>query len=327
MVACFAVTPILTAIVRRLLIIILYIFSVLLFAQAAHAQSNTLTLSKIWVNGKPGDCVSLQIDGGRGATPGSSTVGGVSVDAIARTSSGNRITISENFIVGDANNYDVSFSCWRNSNGANVPLTGSGLSRSLIISSGSGVSCTITNSRKPVSLTLRKQWVNASVGNAVTVSTNGYLNNGNFNSVANMANEIDTGGAFTVYAGGVGQIIEDFTNGSAVNYFSSLSCTGNTNALSGTTLTIHHNDIAIICTYTNRLRVAMTMTKTSAVISDPVNGSTNPKMIPGAFVDYTLTINNPASYSIDSDSIIAMDQLPGPINLYVLPISPEVGPG
>jgi uncharacterized repeat protein (TIGR01451 family) len=37
---------------------------------------------------------------------------------------------------------------------------------------------------------------------------------------------------------------------------------------------------------------ALTITKTSAVISDPFNGGTNPKAIPGAIVEYTVTIAN-----------------------------------
>jgi len=36
----------------------------------------------------------------------------------------------------------------------------------------------------------------------------------------------------------------------------------------------------------------LTVTKSEAVISDPVNGTTNPKAIPGATVEYTLTITN-----------------------------------
>jgi len=38
----------------------------------------------------------------------------------------------------------------------------------------------------------------------------------------------------------------------------------------------------------------LTVTKASAVISDPSNGTTNPKAIPGAVVEYTVTISNAA---------------------------------
>jgi uncharacterized repeat protein (TIGR01451 family) len=38
----------------------------------------------------------------------------------------------------------------------------------------------------------------------------------------------------------------------------------------------------------------LTVTKTSAVISDPFNGTTNPKAIPGAVIEFTITITNAA---------------------------------
>ena len=41
----------------------------------------------------------------------------------------------------------------------------------------------------------------------------------------------------------------------------------------------------------------LTVTKTSAVISDPINGTTNPLAIPGALIEYTVTIANAAGAS------------------------------
>ena len=41
----------------------------------------------------------------------------------------------------------------------------------------------------------------------------------------------------------------------------------------------------------------LSVTKTSAVISDPTNSTTNPKAIPGAIIEYTITIANGASAS------------------------------
>jgi len=38
----------------------------------------------------------------------------------------------------------------------------------------------------------------------------------------------------------------------------------------------------------------MTVTKTSAVYSDPFNGTTSPKAIPGAVITYTVTVANAA---------------------------------
>jgi hypothetical protein len=46
------------------------------------------------------------------------------------------------------------------------------------------------------------------------------------------------------------------------------------------------------------LAAALTATKTSKIISDPVNGSTNPKMIPGAVVEYCIAVANAAGSAI-----------------------------
>ncbi len=47
--------------------------------------------------------------------------------------------------------------------------------------------------------------------------------------------------------------------------------------------------------------------KTTQVISDPVNGSTNPKAIPGAFVQYTVRITNQGSGTVDTDTSVLTD--------------------
>jgi uncharacterized repeat protein (TIGR01451 family) len=47
----------------------------------------------------------------------------------------------------------------------------------------------------------------------------------------------------------------------------------------------------------------LTVTKTSAVFSDPFNNTTNPKAIPGAIVQYTITVANTGSQSATGVSI------------------------
>jgi hypothetical protein len=58
------------------------------------------------------------------------------------------------------------------------------------------------------------------------------------------------------------------------------------------------------------LAAAITATKTSRVISDPFNGSTNPKMIPGAVVEYCIAVANAAG-SATATGISVSDDLPG----------------
>jgi hypothetical protein len=53
---------------------------------------------------------------------------------------------------------------------------------------------------------------------------------------------------------------------------------------------------------------AVTVTKTSAVYSDPFNITTNPKMIPGAVITYTVTVSNAAGGS-NATSVAITDSL------------------
>ncbi|MEA3048276.1 MAG: hypothetical protein QOG84_112 [Sphingomonadales bacterium] len=57
------------------------------------------------------------------------------------------------------------------------------------------------------------------------------------------------------------------------------------------------------------LAAALTVTKTSRVVSDPVNGTTNPKAIPGATVEYCIAVAN-ASGGATASNIQVSDTLP-----------------
>ena len=57
------------------------------------------------------------------------------------------------------------------------------------------------------------------------------------------------------------------------------------------------------------LAAALTAVKTSKIISDPINGSTNPKMIPGATVEYCIAVSNGAG-SATATSVALSDPLP-----------------
>ena len=57
------------------------------------------------------------------------------------------------------------------------------------------------------------------------------------------------------------------------------------------------------------LAATLTVTKTSRVVSDPVNGSTNPKAIPGATVEYCIAVSNAAG-SATATNLSISDTLP-----------------
>jgi hypothetical protein len=65
----------------------------------------------------------------------------------------------------------------------------------------------------------------------------------------------------------------------------------------------------------------LTMVKASQASTDPVNGSTNPKLIPGGRAAYTVTIANPNNFATTADSIVILDATPANLSLYVSNIS------
>lgn len=62
-------------------------------------------------------------------------------------------------------------------------------------------------------------------------------------------------------------------------------------------------------TATLTVNVPVTVVKSSSVISDPVNGGSNPKRIPGAVIEYTITVSN-ASGAVPVTNVVISDTPP-----------------
>ena len=62
---------------------------------------------------------------------------------------------------------------------------------------------------------------------------------------------------------------------------------------------------------------ALTLVKSSAAFSDPFNGTTNPKRIPGAFVTYTIVASNPGTGAVDANTVFVFDAVPANTDLFV----------
>jgi hypothetical protein len=105
-------------------------------------------------------------------------------------------------------------------------------------------------------------------------------------------------------------------------YTATMACT---NAATGSTTTLPTatpgsitpvlGDV-ITCTITNTKKTAnatLTVVKSLQLVSDPANGATNPKAIPGAVVNYAITVANTGSLAVDSSSIFILDPLPAPM--------------
>ncbi len=73
---------------------------------------------------------------------------------------------------------------------------------------------------------------------------------------------------------------------------------------------------AALITVTNA-QPSLMFLKTVMVHSDPVNGTTNPKYIPGALAGYTLVATNSGTGSVDNNSLVITDAVPANTALFV----------
>jgi len=62
---------------------------------------------------------------------------------------------------------------------------------------------------------------------------------------------------------------------------------------------------------------AILLQKNLVTVYDPVNNTTNPKAIPGSWVDYTITTSNVSAGTVDSDTLTVTDPLPANVALFV----------
>ena len=70
----------------------------------------------------------------------------------------------------------------------------------------------------------------------------------------------------------------------------------------------------------------LTTVKSSQPYFDPYNGTTNPKLIPEAFVAYTVTVANSGTYTVTSNSVVITDPTPAGLHLYVGNVPGGTGP-
>jgi uncharacterized repeat protein (TIGR01451 family) len=208
-----------------------------------------LKLRKVWVNAIVDDAISVATTGlANNASVASTSTGNNSTDGTqVFNPSGATVTLpAETFAPGSQANYTTTVAC------TGATLSGSTPGATFTMPEND-VTCTYTNTRKSVTLQLKKTWINAQLGDAVTVSAAGLANSAGaaLNSVADTANETDPGTVVTVYAGEVATLGEGAISGSGETYLTSFSCTGNANPLVGSALTVSASDTAIVCTFVN----------------------------------------------------------------------------
>lgn len=69
---------------------------------------------------------------------------------------------------------------------------------------------------------------------------------------------------------------------------------------------------------------SLAVTKVNTLISDPINGLNSPKAIPGALIEYVITISNVGTSSTDANSVVIWDQ--GPADARLCRLSQSGGP-
>ena len=174
-------------------------------------------------------------------------------------------------------------------------------------------------------VTLRKTWgAGATAGHAVTLTITGGTGAVAGSSTAPSTLTPATSNAAT---GATITLTEAYTNGVPGMYTTTLACTkdsdGTTVTPSGTGLsrTIVMPAGSVTCTYTNGVTVPLTVVKVATTVKDPVNGTVNPKAIPGAVVRYDIVVTNPAANPIDSNTVVITDEVPQHLSLCVAHVS------
>jgi uncharacterized repeat protein (TIGR01451 family) len=241
------------------------------------------------------------------------------------------LTLSQSMAAGSVStlpHYQSKLTCTNAAPGSTTPMPSNVVTTSYNFGSlqfGDIVSCTFVNTPYP-HLTLRKLLGGTGgrqfAGDQFTLNIN--------QGAATLATTTTTGTATTVTNGvtqqvqgtaGAAYTFVELPAGTTVlaQYTAAMACTnayvGSTTALPaapGGSVTPQMGDV-ITCTITNTKRTAnatLVVTKSSVVLSDPVNGTTSPMAIPGAVVRYTITVSNTGPSPVDSNTVFIVDSLP-----------------
>ncbi|HEU0133397.1 MAG TPA: hypothetical protein VFR28_01115 [Allosphingosinicella sp.] len=102
------------------------------------------------------------------------------------------------------------------------------------------------------------------------------------------------------------------------------------NTIAAGALTGSYGNVAVAsldpASATIQVSAPLTIVKSSIAYSDPQNGTANPKLIPGSYVYYTVTVANPGGVAVTSGSIVITDPTPANLSLYVANLPGGTGP-
>lgn len=163
-------------------------------------------------------------------------------------------------------------------------------------------------------VTLQQSWgAGANPGDAVLLQVTGASDAVDGNSTAPSTTTPATAAAS---ATATITLAQSFTTGNPGTYTIGLDCVrdgdGGVVPVTGNGLSRQIQmplDSSVTCTWNDAFTVPLTVVKLALVHSDPINGTVNPKAIPGAIVEYRVIVTNPGS-PVDSDSVVVGDPVP-----------------
>lgn len=244
------------------------------------------------------------------------------------------LTLNQTMAAGSVNSlshYRSALTCTNTATGSSTPLPTNVVTTAYNFGSlqfGDAVQCTFTETPYP-HLTLTKALAASGrqfsgdqftltiaqgatvVGTTTTTGSGATVSNGSTPQV-----QLSAGTAYSLSEAAAGTT----TLG---QYTATMNCT-NAAASStplptspGGSVTLQMGDV-IACVITNTKRgsnATLAIAKSSTLVSDPVNGTTNPKAIPGAVVRYSFTVQNSGPTATDSNSVFIVDSLPAQISV------------
>jgi uncharacterized repeat protein (TIGR01451 family) len=271
-----------------------------------------------------------------GATLTSGTTSGTGngpfSSAVVSLASGLPLTLGEAMAAGSVSvlsNYNSRLTC-KNASGTTTVDTVTTSYNYGALNYGDAINCTFTNTPLP-RLTLTKALagtrvftgdqfvmnIRSGVPLFATTTTTG---TGATVSTASTPTSLATVGTsydFTEAPSGTTNLIY-YTSGMACSNAYAASTTPLPAVIGGSVTPVLGDNIT--CTITNTPKpnkANLTITKTSTLISDPVNGTANPKMIPGAIVEYAITVTNAGTGAVDANTITLIDPIPIALASYV----------